>query len=262
MSPLNFQSLALASSAVAASIFTLAAPTTSSAQSAPIKASIRTCAVQGSITLKLLGLTTTLPVACVNPTTRSAPGEDNKSLTGDIVMGVPQVANIATVSSPNGSSSFVANTGSVVLTGGTAASDISALQGMVAAHGLTENMVCTVTASNTSCNSEVSISSLTMGGSPVPLPTPIPANYALSSFGGMLKVKVLGLVVNVPVQVGVTLNETVETVNAQTAVKTVEHTVVRVRAFGGVNVPGIGEVGVSVDLKDYAESSNGGSGGS
>lgn len=217
-------------------------------------ASVRTCNVKGVVRITVLGITTTTPLACVNPTTQTAPGNDDSALADTTTLGIPAVANLATVSAPFGESDWT-NTPQVTwLFGDAGASNISLAQGMVQTSDVAGYMSCDSTAglSTFICEVAMTLGATTIGGFPVVLPPqPIPLNYTIPVIGLHLAVHPLGLpLLNIPVSGQLVLNKLTATSTGSSSL-TVEHAPLSLILAGSVTVLGIGAIAAELELVDY-----------
>lgn len=229
-------------------------------------ASMRTCNVLGSVSVTVLGITTTTPIGCLNEAEQTTPGEDSSSITGDIDVSAPGFANMANLSAPNGIASYSIDSDTTVLTGLAAVENIDIAQDMVSASTAQGEMSCEYISGNDflECQGDVSIDSLHLNDNPVSLPDPIPYGYTIPASGN-LQVSVLGLLpVSVPVSGNLKLNEIVVTGATPeisgSIVKIpispgndtqVEQNSLRLSVSGSINILGIGLINIEMDIIDY-----------
>ncbi len=88
--------------------------------------------------------------------------------------------------------------------GKTSSGDVSLLNGLVKLRNLVGDAQCDESAAGESCHGSASISELTIGGSVIPLPFPIPPNFGIDVNGA---ISIAGLNVEVPIQLKLLLNE-------------------------------------------------------
>lgn len=230
-------------------------------------ATVGTCNLKGSVSVTVLGVTTTTPLACLNETTQDAPGEDSDSITGDVNVSVPGVVDVANVTAPNGVASYLVEPDTTLLSGLAEVKDIDLAQDTVAANSVQGDMSCEQSTGDNfiECQGEVSIASLDINGLPASVPSPTPYNYTIP-VSSSLQVSVLGLLpVSVPVSGDLKLNEVVVS-GATPQVSgpsvlipmqqpgeslTVEHNAMHLSLDGSVQLLGIGLVEVEVDIIDY-----------
>lgn len=230
-------------------------------------AMVGTCNLKGSVSVTVLGITTTTPLACLNETTQDVPGEDGDSITGDINVSAPGVSDVANVSAPNGVASYLVEPNTTLLHGLAEVKDIDLVQDTVAANSVQGDISCEQSTGDNfiECQGEVSIASLDVNGLPASVPSPISYNYTIP-ISSSLQVSVLGLLpVPVPVSGGLKLNEVVVS-GATPQISgpsvlipiqpgeslTVEHNAMHLSLAGSVNLLGIGLVEVEVDVIDHS----------
>lgn len=217
------------------------------------------------MSVTVLGVTTTTPLACLNETTQDAPGEDSDSITGDVNVSVPGVVDVANVSAPNGVASYLVEPDTTLLSGLAEAENIDLAQDAVAANSVQGDISCEQSTGDNfiECQGEVSIASLGVNGLPASVPSPTPYNYTIP-VSSSLQVSVLGLLpVSVPVSGDLKLNEVVVSgatpqvsgpsvlIPAQPGeTLTVEHNAMHLNLSGSVQLLGIGLVEVEVDVID------------
>jgi hypothetical protein len=245
----------IAYSALALSLFSLSP--IAFAQNADLtSASVNTCNVKGSVSITVLGVTTTLPITCINPSQETAAGNDEDSTTGNVNVGVPGVVNVADLAAPYGESNYVNGPNETSLVGATTVDDASLVQDVIAASGVRGLLICESTTGEDSlrCSAGTEIAQLLVNGQAVVLPpSPIPLNYPVAVAGGAVQITVpgLGLLVSVPVSGSLTLNEVI-THGAGTQQLTVEHAPLHARLDGQVTVAGIGIIKLTIDAVDYS----------
>jgi len=217
-------------------------------------ASVNTCNVKGSVSITVLGVVTTVPVTCINPSQETSPGNDEESVTGNVIADVPGVVRVADLAAPYGESNYVNAPNKTWLAGGTNVEDASLVQGMVAASGVRGLVICESNTGDSTlhCSAYTEIAQLSVNGQAVTLPpAPIPLNHTLAVTGGAVQITVLGIPVSVPVSGSLTLSE-VTSSGVGTPNLTIEHAPLHVRVNGSVNVAGIGVVGLAVDVMDWS----------
>lgn len=221
-----------------------------------VSGSIATCNVKGNVavTLPLLG-TFDYPLPCVNRTERTAAGIDDRSVTGDVDLSVTPMLDVAHLKAPHGRAGYTQAPRSSSREGLTEVEEFDAVQGLLAANGVRGALRCSCSSETrrVECRASTRIAALLINGQPVSLPENVPLNHTLPIVGGSVRVKLplLGHVVDVPVQGSAVLNEVVVT-GSGTTQGTVEHNPVRLTLAGGVNVAGVGLVGVKIDVIDHS----------
>lgn len=245
----------IAYSALALSLFSLSP--IASAQNADLtSASVNTCNVKGSVSITVLGVTTTQPITCINPSQKTAPGNDEDSTTGNVNVGVPSVVNVADLAAPYGESNYVNGPNETLLVGATTADDARLVQEIISASGVRGLLSCESATGEGSvrCSAGTEIAQLLINGQAVTLPpSPIPLNYPVAIVGGAVQITVPGLgPISVPVSGSLTLNEVI-THGAGTQQLTFEHAPLHARLKGQVEVAGMGIIGLTVDVVDYSD---------
>ena len=214
-------------------------------------ATVTACAASGSATVTLAGVSTTVPLGCLNQAQQTSPGTSDVTA-ANLNVSILGLVNAANVSTAESIAQYANAPNTTQLTGSARASSVSLAQGLVAANGVKGQLSCTADTGDRTlhCAASSTIGQMTIAGQNVTLPTPIPRNYTLPVQGN-LTVTVLGL----PVTVGVTgtavLNEAVAGgVNSPTV--TVQQHTVHVTLGGGATIPGGQLLNIHLDLVDDA----------
>ncbi|RPE75458.1 hypothetical protein [Vulcaniibacterium tengchongense] len=227
------------------------------AQSANVQsASTSTCNIKGRVTLTIAGIRSEVPLTCVNPTGQSAPGSDASALASTTALGIPAIANLASVSAPFGESAWKNSPGTTMLIGDAGASDVALLQDGVSTADVAGRIDCVSTTGSAivDCAAAMAIGALHIGGQEVDLPPePIPINTVvpIANLDLAVALPLVGTIA-VPINGAVTLNR-VEVTGQDSNNPRIEHAPISVSASGSVDVLGVGLVGVDIRLDDYTD---------
>lgn len=217
-------------------------------------AQVATCNLKGTVTLTVAGIPTHLPLACVNGTEQTTPGTDTSVVAGTTTLGIPAVANLASVSAPFGESIRTDSPNATVLTGDAGASDVSLLQGGVATSDVAGRLTCTVPTANspTHCTAAMTIGTVAIGGLNIPIPAePVPINTVIPISNLNVAVQVAGIgLVNVPLNGALTLNKVTVT-GEGTLDARIEHAPISVSVSGSAHLLGVPLVSLDITLDDY-----------
>jgi hypothetical protein len=235
-------------------VMTLAhAPHARAQSSRIVSASVETCNVRAVVRTTVLGVTTTAPLACINPTARAAPGEDRDELVGALTVGVPAVVSVVTATGPEGASSWVDAPQRTRLVGETGTAALSIAQGGIQITGVTGRLTCESESDGDviSCAAETTVGSVTVAGRAVSLPaSPLPVNHTIAVSGLRLTVGVLGLQLSIPVTGELVLNGV--TIAKQVGEFRFEHAPLALNLRGSVQALGLGLVGIELEMLDFA----------
>jgi len=212
--------------------------------------SMTACAVSGTVTVTVAGIGSPISLGCLNQATRSSPGTADQAAANVSIPSTAGIDNLGNIQTPESTVEYTTSPNAVTLAGSTKASSAQLVQGLVSAQDVRELMTCTLPAGggNPVCQTSTTISSLMLGGQAQTLPSPIPINYSLPIQGNIV-VKALGLLpITVPVSGVVVLNEI--TTTGTGAATQVQHSSIRVKVGGGLNVVSLGLVNVSIDVVD------------
>lgn len=219
-----------------------------------VSTTVGTCNLSGSVKVTALGVVTTTPLPCVNPTGVNAQGADHDEIVGTMAIGVPALANVASVSAPEGFSALggVA-VGSTALAGFERLDYESVMQGQVLTEGLAGGLVCESSAGTLTCGAGTGIASLEVAGQPVVLPSaPIPLDYTLPLANLSLAVNVLGIgVLNIPVSGNIVFNKVV--VTGIPTQRHVAHSLLEIHLTGSVTLFGLGVISVDAKIVDSSQ---------
>lgn len=217
-------------------------------------ANVSTCNVKGTVTVTVLGAPAVLPVICLNETQQTAPGVDESAVIGTQTIGIPMIANIASVNAPYGTSKWQNAINATALTGGAQLEDIGLVQNGVTADGVAGYFACASGSSTNEvhCAAGTEIATLMVAGQPVTLPqAPIPVNYQIPIADLNVQVNVLGIgLLSVPLNGALTLNK-VTTSGLGTSTVLVDHAALSLTLSGGVNTL-LGPVTVAINLDDFS----------
>lgn len=212
---------------------------------------VGTCNLSGSVKVTVLGVVTTAALPCVNPTGVNAPGMDQDELAGTTTLGVPAVANVATVSAPKGESAYGnLAIGTTTLLGYETLDYASAMQGQIVTGGMAGGIVCDSSGGTITCGAATGVASLQVGGQTVVLPSdPIPLNYTIPIANLSLAVNVLGVgLLNIPVSGNIVLNKV--SVTGTSTHPLIHHALFQASLAGSVSVLGLGLVSVEATVVD------------
>lgn len=214
-------------------------------------ASITACAARGSATITVAGLSTTLPISCLNQAQRTSPGTSDVTA-ANATVSIAGLINVANVSSVESIAQFIDAPNSTQLAGTAQASSISLAQGLVATQNMKGQLSCAADTGDRTlhCAASSTVGHLTIAGQSVTLPTPIPRNYTLPVQGN-LTLTVLGLPVTVGVTGAAILNEA-SAMGENSPTVTVQQHTVHLMLGGGATIPGGSLVNVSLDIVDDA----------
>lgn len=234
--------------AIAACMALAFAANNAAAQSAEVaSATVKACAVNGSVTVSVLGLNSTLPLPCAVPAQRSSVGSDDKSGLG-IDLGLLGLVEVIKLDAVHQRADYTHLTGATALDGFSEVAGLSLVQGLVSAQGVRGSLACdSITGSSRlQCQAETSAAEVRIaGGSVITVPTPIPRDFTVP-VGGSLRLSVLGIPVVVPVGGALTLNRATA-LGAGTRNVTVSHQPAQLALGGSVSVGGLGLVAVRVE---------------
>ncbi|MEH6420569.1 hypothetical protein [Pseudomonas sp. CGJS7] len=235
-------------SAVACALGLAFAANNAAAQSSEVAAAtVKACAVSGSVTVTVLGLNTTLPLPCTAQAQRTAAGSDEKSALG-IDVGLLGLVNVIKLDTVHQRADYTNLTGATALDGFSEAAGLSLVQNLVTAQGLRGSLACDSLSGNSTlqCQATSTIADVRVaGGNVITLPSPLPRDFTVP-VGGSLRLTVLGLPIEVPVGGALTLNHATA-LGAGTRNVTVLHQPAALTLGGSVSVGGLGLVGVRVE---------------
>ncbi|MBX9402789.1 hypothetical protein K4L06_15875 [Lysobacter sp. BMK333-48F3] len=218
------------------------------AQSSEVaSANVRACAASGSVSLTVLGLTTTLPLPCAGEALRTAPGRDDTSA-ASIDLSLLGIVGLLKVGATQQEAIYTHLPGATALDGASQAAGLSLVQDLVTIEGVRGELSCDSLSGNSvvQCDAGTRVARVRIaGGDLIDLPAPIPRNFSLP-VGGTLRLTVLGIPIEVPVGGALTLNRsTVFGVGTRNVF--IAHQPVQLGLEGRVDVAGLGLVGVRVE---------------
>ncbi len=216
-------------------------------------ASAETCNVTGGVTVRLLGLTTTWPIGCLNPTRQIASGADDAALADTTVVGVPAVANVATVRAPFGDSTWSDEPNTTALTVDAGAAAVDLVQDMVRSGDVRGLLRCATTTGNATieCIAGTTIGLLTINGQPVAIPPdPIPFNHTIAVADLPVRLTLAGLpAISLRLGGRVVINQlSVRGIGTSSA--EVAHAPLHVELRGTTQVLGLGLLDVEIRVTD------------
>lgn len=227
------------------------------AQSSEIQAAaVSSCGVNGSVSITLLGLTTTLPLPCTSQIQLSGPGSEQKS-TKAIDLGLLGLVRIVKLEASLQRADYTNLPDATAFDSASDVADLSLVQDLVGLRGITGQLSCDSLSGSTvlQCQAGTTLTGLRIAGRDVlNLPLPIPRDFTLP-VGGTIQLNVLGIPISVPVGGAVSLNK-VYTVGVGGNSVHVSHHPVLVSLGGSVSVLGLGLVGVSVQAGTSAAAVN------
>lgn len=237
--------------ALGAALLMAAVPGTSQAQTPSGGPSMTACAITGSVTVTIAGVTTTQNIGCLNQAQQTAPGTTDQAVANVNVPTVLGLPNLANIQGPDSTAQYVNSPTAATLTGTTKADAVQLVNNMVNAQNLRETLTCTLPSGSTTptCQSGSTIDSLRLGGQLQTLPNPIPQDYPLPLSGNItVNLPVLG-----PTTIGVTGFVVLNALRTNANKTVVEHASIHVNLSGGVTLAGVGLVNVVLSLDDYTK---------
>lgn len=218
------------------------------AQSSEVSsAAVRTCGVGGSVTVSVLGLTTTLPLSCVGQAQRTNAGSDDSSV-ADIELGLLGIVDVIKLSAAHQSADYTLATGATALDGASEAAGVSLIQDIVTAEGVRGSLSCDSLSGSTRlhCQAGTTVARVRLGGGDiVNLPSPLPRDFTVP-IGATLRLTVLGIPITVPVGGSLILNQS-RAAGVGSRNVLVTHQPAQLGLGGSVSVGGLGLVAVRVE---------------
>lgn len=218
------------------------------AQSSEVaSASVRACAASGSVSLTVLGLTTTLPLPCAGEAVQASPGRDDASA-ASVDLSLLGIVGLLKVGAAQQEAVYTNAPGATALDGASQAAGLSLVQDLITIEGVRGELSCDSLSGSTvvRCNSGTRVARVRVaGGDLIDLPAPLPRNFSVP-VGGSLRLTVLGIPVEVPVGGALTLNRS-QAVGIGTRNVLVLHQPAQLSVGGSVTVAGLGLVGVLVN---------------
>lgn len=222
--------------------------TNAAAQSSEVaSANVSACAANGSVSVTLLGLTTTLPLPCLSKAEVTAAGSDDKSAV-DLDIGLLGLVNVVKLSAVHQRADYTNAADATALDGFSELAGLSLVQNLVTAQGARGTLSCDSLSGSTTlqCQAGTTIADIKLGGAPIlNLPSPIPRNFTVP-VGATIRLTVLGLQINVPVGGSLVLNEA-RAAGVGTSSVRVTHNSAHLTLAGGVEVGTLGLIKVAVE---------------
>ncbi|WP_363796756.1 hypothetical protein ABU614_15925 [Lysobacter firmicutimachus] len=223
------------------------APSAFAQSSEVAAANVRACAASGIVSVTVLGLTTSLPLPCTGEALRSSPGRDDGSA-ASVDLSLLGIVGLLKIGAAQQQAIYTNAPGATALDGASQAAGLSLVQDLITVEGVSGELSCdSLSGDNVvKCNAGTRVARIRVaGGDLINLPAPIPRNFSLP-IGGSLRLTVLGIPVEVPLNGVLTLNR-----SAVSGVGTrnvfVAHQPVQLGVEGRVSVAGLGLVGVRVE---------------